>query len=107
VNKQFIECDTCKAKPGSPTLCAGCINNRRLIAHLQRESQCPSMDASETRVTIIKAPFFYGPHFWWDVFAAAKDAGVHVVIVKGSLRIQQPSGGGATINNFSLFGPRS
>ena len=36
---QFVECDTCRAKPGSPTLCAGCLNNRRVIeslSHLRR-----------------------------------------------------------------------
>lgn len=31
---QFIECDTCRAKPGSPTLCAGCLHNRRIIEAL-------------------------------------------------------------------------
>ncbi len=24
----FTECDTCRAKPGSPTLCSGCLANR-------------------------------------------------------------------------------
>lgn len=27
----FLECDTCRAKPGSPYLCAGCLNNRGKI----------------------------------------------------------------------------
>ena len=26
-----MECDTCRAKAGSPTLCLGCLNNRYLI----------------------------------------------------------------------------
>ncbi len=26
----FLECQTCAAKPGSPTLCASCLNNRAL-----------------------------------------------------------------------------
>lgn len=30
----FVECDTCHAKPGSPTLCAGCFHNRDLIEKL-------------------------------------------------------------------------
>lgn len=30
----FVECDTCAAKPGSPTLCRGCLANRTLIAYL-------------------------------------------------------------------------
>lgn len=27
----FMECDTCRAKPGGPPLCAGCLHNRRVI----------------------------------------------------------------------------
>jgi hypothetical protein len=25
---EFVECDACRAKPGAPTLCTGCIANR-------------------------------------------------------------------------------
>ena len=28
---EFIECDTCAAKPGMPVLCEGCLSNRSLI----------------------------------------------------------------------------
>lgn len=28
---EFIECDTCRAKPGSPPLCSGCLKNRATI----------------------------------------------------------------------------
>lgn len=31
---KFIECSTCRAKPGSPHLCASCQHNRELIARL-------------------------------------------------------------------------
>lgn len=31
----FQECESCKAKPGTPTLCAGCLHNRQLIATYQ------------------------------------------------------------------------
>lgn len=31
---KFMECDTCRAKPGSPILCEGCLHNRRLIEEL-------------------------------------------------------------------------
>jgi len=27
----YRECDTCSKKPGSPTLCSGCLNNRSAI----------------------------------------------------------------------------
>lgn len=31
---EFIECDTCRAKPGSPMLCDGCMKNRHTISSL-------------------------------------------------------------------------
>ncbi len=33
---EFFECETCQAKPGSPSLCAGCIKNRETISELNR-----------------------------------------------------------------------
>ena len=27
----FVECDACAAKPGMPSLCAGCLANRYLV----------------------------------------------------------------------------
>ena len=36
IQKEFIECDACRAKPGMPILCNGCISNRGLIED-QRE----------------------------------------------------------------------
>ncbi|MEN6379238.1 MAG: hypothetical protein ABFD15_06640 [Methanofastidiosum sp.] len=32
---EFIECDTCRAKAGTPTLCQGCISNRATITKLK------------------------------------------------------------------------
>lgn len=31
----FMECDTCRALPGSPPLCRGCLHNREVIAALK------------------------------------------------------------------------
>jgi len=31
----FIECDTCREKSGSPTLCRGCFENRKTISDLK------------------------------------------------------------------------
>jgi hypothetical protein len=31
----FVECDSCRAKPGSPTLCVGCRHNRWLFNKLK------------------------------------------------------------------------
>lgn len=36
-NPLFMECDTCRAKPGSPTLCHGCLVNRRVIENMTQE----------------------------------------------------------------------
>ncbi len=33
----FLECDTCRAKLGSPLLCPGCISNRASIQALEAE----------------------------------------------------------------------
>lgn len=31
----FLECDTCRAKAGSPVLCRGCLHNRDLVERLK------------------------------------------------------------------------
>lgn len=31
LNGEFVECDACFRKPGSPELCAGCLANRTTI----------------------------------------------------------------------------
>ena len=37
MNEDFLECETCRAKPGTPVLCASCLHNRALISRLQGE----------------------------------------------------------------------
>jgi hypothetical protein len=32
---EFIECDSCRVKPGSPLLCESCLNNRNVISELK------------------------------------------------------------------------
>ncbi len=32
----FMECDTCRAKPGMPQLCGGCLHNRAIIGELKK-----------------------------------------------------------------------
>jgi len=34
--EKFLECDTCRVKLGSPTLCKGCLHNRALIGRLTK-----------------------------------------------------------------------
>lgn len=31
---EFMECDTCRAKAGTPVLCRGCLHNRDIISRL-------------------------------------------------------------------------
>ncbi len=38
----FMECDTCRAKPGSPTLCLGCLHNREAIGLLSKKPSLSS-----------------------------------------------------------------
>jgi hypothetical protein len=33
----IVECDECRAKPGSPTLCKGCLANRATVAETATE----------------------------------------------------------------------
>jgi hypothetical protein len=40
---EFKECDVCRAKPGSPLLCDGCLQNRETIGRLNdqlKEKKC-------------------------------------------------------------------
>ena len=36
---EFMECDSCRVKPGSPPLCAGCLHNREVIENLRKVSR--------------------------------------------------------------------
>ena len=36
-NLEFMECDTCRAKPGCPVLCHGCLHNRAAINNLRKK----------------------------------------------------------------------
>ena len=33
----FVECDSCRSKPGDPLLCAGCYSNRALISNIDKK----------------------------------------------------------------------
>ena len=37
VDIEFMECDTCRAKAGSPIICKGCLFNRDVIQRLGEE----------------------------------------------------------------------
>lgn len=45
-NAQFVECDTCRAKPGTPELCQGCLHNRGAISRLRATH--PDVAAADT-----------------------------------------------------------
>jgi hypothetical protein len=39
LRREFVECDVCRAKPGMPMLCYGCLANRTTVGALERENQ--------------------------------------------------------------------
>ena len=43
---EFAECESCAAKPGSPTLCPACLHNRTTINELRTE--CEALTKSTT-----------------------------------------------------------
>jgi hypothetical protein len=42
---QFVPCHTCASKPGSPTLCSGCLANRQTIDELHERVRALLKDA--------------------------------------------------------------
>lgn len=55
---EFAECETCAAKPGSPTLCATCLHNRATINRLRAENAgLTSVYVSAARLRTFPVPF--------------------------------------------------
>jgi len=48
---EFRECDTCAAKPGTPPLCIGCLNNRAVIATLIANAS-PTTNVPDPRMSL-------------------------------------------------------
>lgn len=48
-NGEFKECTACAAKLGTPTLCAGCIHNRAIIATLSGANQVQRAEVDQLR----------------------------------------------------------
>ena len=40
----FVECDACRAKPGTPALCGACLQNRGAIEYLTRQLNTPEVE---------------------------------------------------------------
>lgn len=54
---EFTECDTCRAKPGSPHLCIGCLKNRDVIAAMNKQ-----LEGASSLVDVIRRMLkFYEP----------------------------------------------
>ena len=60
---KFMECATCAAKPGSPTLCPGCLNNRELIETLQRRATMTAAGAPDFLARLRSANLARMPRF--------------------------------------------
>lgn len=46
----FKECDTCRAKPGSPKLCSGCLHNRAVIERLRSRDETQPVASNLTSI---------------------------------------------------------
>lgn len=47
----FLECDTCRAKSGWPTLCSGCFHNRQVIEEMTKAmSQASTQERPEVKL---------------------------------------------------------
>lgn len=44
----FMECDTCRAVPGTPPLCVGCLHNRMVIGALM-DATHPKLNGARSR----------------------------------------------------------
>ena len=58
-NLEFAECDACRAKPGSPTLCTACLVNRSIINSLKKRKRVKEMTISKnleasSKITSVK-----------------------------------------------------
>ncbi len=41
--EEFVECDTCRAKPGSPALCRECVERRELFMVVDQLRKYPGL----------------------------------------------------------------
>jgi predicted HAD superfamily Cof-like phosphohydrolase len=57
---EFIECDACRSKPGSPSLCAGCLHNRSVIEHLSRKDGTPAPINNEWSLLVLSFQSRFG-----------------------------------------------
>jgi hypothetical protein len=53
VREQFIECPTCRAKPGSPALCPECLERRELWYLLDTLRRLPPMTLPDATRRVI------------------------------------------------------
>lgn len=50
-DEAFMECDTCRAKSGSPVLCTGCLHNRKLITTIRQDAERKERDRLRKEIT--------------------------------------------------------
>ena len=58
--REFKECATCAAKPGSPPLCPSCLHNRALISRLQASQKLTDAQAADLGREITEDLFHNG-----------------------------------------------
>lgn len=55
---EFVECCTCKAKPGTPVLCESCLHNRHAIYELTSKVETLPVNKRGDRISL-------GSEWWW------------------------------------------
>ena len=66
--RDFVECESCKAKPGSPQLCKACVTNRTTISTLQRSDANAFFAIQAMRACIVYARDRRGNAFDFDTW---------------------------------------
>lgn len=87
IESAFIECDTCRAKPGTPILCVGCLANRATIAKLLTVIE-------ETREALTGI-----------VCTVQPDAGVVLLSQEGPTHLEEWNGKPVSVYDHEYFSP--
>jgi len=52
---EFLECDACDSKPGTPPLCRGCLHNRETISAAKQQMDALTEKVKKLRNTLAAA----------------------------------------------------
>ncbi len=63
--QEFMECQTCRVKPGSPELCTSCLHNRSLVEKLKNDLKI-TVRVFMTLLTIVTLALVVAPFIGSD-----------------------------------------